>query len=427
MNKEIIKQVISDNQTEISNYQIVERNFNFEEFGNYVFVGIRRSGKSFLLYQRIQQLMKSGTGWDEMLYINFEDERLSEMQSGDLNLLLEVHWEMYGKKPILFLDEIQNITGWEKFARRLADAKYRVYITGSNAKMLSGDIQTTLGGRYIAINVFPYDFAEFLNANDVKFDKKTLLSTRGRAEVARKFNDYFYFGGFPEGAMLAAKRDYLTNVYQKIFLGDIAARHSVENTFALRLMFKKLAESLMHPISHSRLANIVSSAGSKIGTNTVIKYLDYAKDAWLVTPVQNIAGKLVDKETNPKYYFTDNGILNLFLLDGNTALLENLVAIFLLRKFGREDAVFFYNKIFEIDFYVPETQTAIQVCYNLNNSDGTFDREVSALLKIGNFLECNKLLIITRETDKLLEIDNKTIEIISVWKWLLENRFFMSN
>jgi len=420
MNKETLKQVLADNQIEVANYQVIERNFEFEDFGNYVFTGVRRAGKSFLLFQRIQQLLKSGLGWDEMIYVNFEDERLTEMRVEDLNLLLETHLEMYGKKPTLFLDEIQNIGGWEKFARRLADTKYRVYITGSNAKMLSGDIQTTLGGRYIAVNVFPYDFAEFLTANKVKFDNKTLLSTVGRAEVMRKFNDFFSFGGFPEGATMLYKRNYLTSVYQKIFLGDIVTRNSVENVFAIRLMFKKLAESVMRPISFSRLANIVSSAGSKIGTKTIINYMEYAKNAWLIAPVQNIAGKLVDKETNPKYYFIDNGILNLFLLDGASALLENLVAIGLLRKYGREDAVFFYNQNIEVDFYIPESKTAIQVCYNLDNSDGTLDREVNALLKISKILECSELLIITRDSENILEKDGKKIEIIPIWKWLLK-------
>jgi predicted AAA+ superfamily ATPase len=420
INKDIIKQVLADNQQDVSNFQLIERDFTFEDFGNYVIVGIRRAGKSFLLYQQIRRLLKSGIDWDEMLYVNFEDERLIGMQLEDLNLLLEAHFEMYNKRPIFFLDEIQNIEGWEKFARRLADSKYRVFITGSNAQMLSSEIQSTLGGRYIAVNVFPYSFAEFLNANIVQFDKKTMLSTKGRADVSRKFNDYFYFGGFPEGAALLAKRDYLTSVYQKIFLGDIVARHSVENIFALKLMFKKLAESVQTPISHTRLANIVSSAGTKIGTNTIIKYLDYAKDAWLVTPIQNVASKLVDKETNPKYYFTDNGLLNLFLLDGNTALLENLVAITLLRKYGRENSIFFYSKNVEVDFYIPGAKTAIQVCYNLNNADGTFDREVNALLKIQKVLDCETLLIITREEEKTLEIGNARIKVVPAWKWLLE-------
>ena len=382
-------------------------------------MGIRRAGKSYLLYQRMQQLLAQGVQWDEMLYINFEDERLTGMKAEDLNLLLEVHLEMYGKKPLLFLDEVQNVSGWEKFARRMADTKHRVYITGSNAKMLSQDIQTTLGGRYIPIDVYPYSFKEFLTANDVSVTSNHLLSTEGKAEVLRKFNDYFYFGGFPEGADLLVKRDYLTSVYQKIYLGDIAVRHTVDNTFALRIMFKKLAESVKQPLSFTRIANIVSSTGAKVGTQTVINYMEYARDAWLINPIQNIAGKLVDKETSPKYYFTDNGILNLFLLDGNTSLLENMVAVNLLRKYGRNDAVYFYNQGIEVDFYIPDDYTGIQVCYNLDNSDGTFDREVKALLKITEVLECKKLLIITRDTERSIEMSGKTIEVLPVWKWLL--------
>lgn len=419
MDKNILKTVIADNQMEVPKYKVIPRDFTFEEFGNYVFVGIRRAGKSFLLYQRMQQLLVQGVQWDEMLYINFEDERLVGMSLEDLNLLLEVHLEMYGKKPILFLDEIQNIVGWEKFARRMADTKHRVYITGSNAKMLSRDIQTTLGGRYIPVDVYPYNFKEFLTANEISFDEVSLLSTEGKAEVLRKFNDYFYFGGFPESAEFTGKRDYLTSVYQKIYLGDIATRHSVDNTFALRIMFKKLAESVKQPLSFTRIANIVSSTGAKVGTQTVINYIEYAKDAWLISSLQNIAGKLVDKEANPKYYFTDNGILTLFLLDGNTSLLENLVAINLLRKYGRSDTVFFYNKGIEVDFYIPDEATAIQVCYNLDNSDGTFDREVGALLKLSSVLECNKLMIITRDNEQVLEVDNKMIEVVPAWKWLL--------
>lgn len=420
MDKNILKIIIADNQVEVPRYKVIPRDFEFEELVNYVFVGIRRAGKSFLLYQRIQQLLAQGVQWDEILYINFEDERLVDMSLEDLNLLLEVHLETYGKKPILFLDEIQNIAGWEKFARRIADTKHRVYITGSNAKMLSQDIQTTLGGRYIPVDVHPYNFKEFLNANEISLNEKSLLSTEGKAQVLRKFNDYFYYGGFPENAGFTGKRDYLSSVYQKIYLGDIALRHSVDNTFALRIMFKKLGESVKQPLSFTRIANIISSTGARVGTQTVINYVEYAKDAWLISSIQNIAGKLVDKELNPKYYFTDNGILNLFLLDGNTSLLENLVATHLLRKFGRNDTVFFYNKGIEVDFYIPDETTAIQVCYSLDNNDTTFDREVKALLKITEVLECSKLLIITRDSEKVLEIDKKTIEVIPVWKWLLQ-------
>ena len=419
MNKEVIKTVIADNQAEIPRHQVIHRDFSFEDFGNYVFTGIRRAGKSYLLYQHIQQLLAEGKGWDEILYINFEDERLGGMAKEDLNLLVETHLEMYGKRPFLFLDEIQNIEGWEKFARRMADAKYRVYITGSNAKMLSSEIQTALGGRYINVDVYPYNFAEYLTANQMTISPTTLYATESRAAVMRYFDDYFHFGGFPEGAKLKAKRDYLTSVYQKIYLGDIATRHAVSNTFALRVLFKKLAESVKQPVSFSRLTNIISATGVKVGKSTVINYMEYAKDAWLVTPVQNIAGKIVEKETTPKYYFTDNGILNLFLLDAETALLENLVAITLLRKYGREDAVFFYNRNIEVDFYLPDEETAIQVCYSLSDAE-TVERETKALVSLNKVLPCKELLIITRNEERHIETDGKQIRAVPIWKWLLE-------
>ena len=420
MEKNVLKTIIADNMAEIPNYKVNFRDFRFERAGNYVFVGMRRAGKSYLLYQRMQELLVEGIKAQEMLYINFGDERLSGMTSGDLNLLLEAHWEVYGVKPILFLDEIQNIKGWEKFARRLADTKHGVFITGSNAKMLSKDIQTTLGGRYIVVEVYPYNFREYLNASYTDFSGKSILSTQGRAKVLRKFNDYFHFGGLPENLMFSSKRDYLTGIYQKIYLGDIAARHSIDNLFALRILFKKLAESIKQPVSYNRIANIVSSAGARVSTNTIINYIEYAKDAWLLTPLLNIAGKLVEKETNPKYYYTDNGILNLFLLDGNTSLLENLVAVNLLRKYGRSDSVFFYNRDIEVDFYVPEAETAIQVCYDLTNAD-TFDREVNALLKLSKILDCKKMLVITGGMEKSLKINKQKIEVVPAWKWLLES------
>lgn len=419
MDKELLKTVLFDNQNEVMQCEVVERDFKFEEFGNYVFTGIRRAGKSYLLFQRIKQLLAAGTHWDEMLYVNFEDERLGGMSAMDLNLLLQTHLEMYGKRPMLFLDEIQNIDGWEKFARRLADSKYRVYITGSNAKMLSNEIQSTLGGRYINVDVYPYSFEEYLKAKSFTLSPSSFYSTEEKARLLALFDDYFRFGGFPEGAAMNSKRDYLTSVYQKIYLGDIAARHKIENTAALRMMFRKIAESLKKPVSYTRLANIITATGIKTGVSTVINYIEYAKDAWLVTPVRNIAGKIVEKETSPKYYFTDNGILNLFLLDANTSLLENLVAVTLLRKYGREDSVFFYNHGIELDFYVPEAKLAIQVCYSLSDTD-TFTRETKSLLKAAAVLECESLLIITRDEEKNLEVSGRTVNILPVWKWLLQ-------
>jgi hypothetical protein len=418
MNKELLKQVLADNQVEVSRQQVVPRHFPIGEFDHYVLVGIRRAGKSFLLYQKMQQLLREGVGWDSMLYLNFEDERLTGLQTEDLNLLLEVHMEMYGRRPMLFLDEIQNVAGWEKFARRLADAKYKVYITGSNARMLSSDIQTTLGGRYLTVNVYPYDFREYLRAHALPLSPATWLATEQRAQVMRRFDEYFHFGGFPECATLASKRDYLTSVYQKIFLGDIVTRHGIDNAFALRILFKKLAESVKQPTSVTRLANIVASTGVKVGKATLINYMEYAKDAWLIHPVQNIAGKLVDKESNPKYYFTDNGLLQLFLLDAETSLLENLVAMTLLRRYGREDAVFFYHHQIEVDFYVPEVEWAIQVSYSLRDGE-TLRRETTALQKLSKVMPCRRLTVVTRDEKRTLPSEAGEIEVLPIWEFVM--------
>ena len=327
---------------------------------------------------------------------------------------------MSKERPILFLDEIQNINGWEKFARRLADNKYRVYITGSNAKMLGSDVATTLGGRYITKHIMPYSFPEFLQANEVSYDSNTLATTFGRAEVQRLFTNYFRFGGFPEGARLASKRDYINSVYQKIYLGDIASRNKIENQFSLRVLFRKLAESVKQPISFTRLTNIIASTGAKLSKPTLINYLEYSKDAFLVYPIKNIADNLTQRETNPKYYFVDNGIISILAMDVDTSLLENMVAMELLRRYGLEEQVFFYYKNVEVDFYIPDAATAIQVSYTPKKSDETWERESTALIKLSKVLDCKRLIILTYELEENIELKGLNIEVIPVWKWLLD-------
>lgn len=418
--KEVIREILLENRKEIELQHIVPRDIQMEEFANYVLIGVRRAGKSFMLYQQIQQYLKQGISWNSMLYLNFEDERLMGMTAQELNLILEVHGMMSDKRPILFLDEIQNIDGWDKFARRLADNKYRVYITGSNAKMLSSDVATTLGGRYITKHIMPYCFSEFLNANEISYDTDTIATTSGRAKVQRYFESYFHFGGFPEGAKLASKRDYINSVYQKIYLGDIASRNKIENQFSLRILFRKLAESVKQPISFTRLTNIIASTGAKLSKPTLINYIEYSKDAFLIYPIKNITDNLTQRETNPKYYFVDNGIISILAMDIDTSLLENMVAMELLRRYGLDEQVFFYNKNIEVDFYIPDAAMAIQVSYNPKKSTETWERESTALIKLSKVLDCKRLIILTYELEEEIIVKDKKIEVIPVWKWLLD-------
>lgn len=416
--KDIIKNCLRDKRDEIENAIIVHRPFEFEDNGNYVLVGIRHVGKSYLLFQRVKELLASGIGWDEILFVDFDDERLAEVETADLNLFIETHFETYGKKPYVFLDEIQNIPGWDKFARRLANEKYHVYITGSNAKMLSSDVATTLGGRFFITEVFPYSFREYLCATRVELSDGWVHSTQNRSQVVRAFNEYFRYGGLPEISTFRNKRAMLSSLYQKLYLGDICTRHNIQNTRVLNIMIKKIAESVKQPISYTRLKNVVTSAGYKTSVPTTIDYVSYATDAWLLLPIENHLSKLADKESNKKYYFIDNGLLNLFIVNPETSLLENLVAVQLCRLYGR-DNVFYFSNNKEIDFVVEDQQLAIQVAYSIQDRE-IYKREMAPLIDFGRNHPGWRLLIVTYDESSQIQDGDVSIDIIPAWQWLLE-------
>ena len=322
---------------------------------------------------------------------------------------------------MMFLDEIQNIEGWHKFARRMADSKYTIFITGSNAKMLSGEINTTLGGRFLIAEVYPYSFKEFLSVHQVSINELDLLSTEGRAAAVRNFDEYLHYGGLPAAALLPAKRNYLSSVYQKIYLGDIIARNKITNVAGIRVLIRKMAESVCRAISYNRINNLLSSVGGKLSLATTIKYVEYSENAWLLLRLKNYATSLADKESNCKYYFIDNGILGLFLIDKDTMLLENLVALQLFRLYGHDmdnERVFFYQDSYEVDFYVPEDELAIQVSFSLRDED-TRKREADALQKLAKRLPCKRRLILTYDEETIINDQHGVIQVMPVWKWLL--------
>ena len=421
ISRTILKQVMLDNQNDIEKYNILYRDFDLDSFPLQVFVGVRRSGKSFLLFQKMRMMLDAGYGWEDMLYLDFEDTRLDSFTKEDFNLILECHQEMYGKRPMLFLDEIQNIEGWEKFARNLADKKYSVFITGSNAKMLSREIMSELGGRYLPVEVYPLSFKEFLNHTSVAYDPQALTATETKARFMRAYQEYITWGGLPESVNLPVKRHYLSSVFQKIYLGDIVQRNNISNPKQLQLMVKKLAESVKQPISYNRLSKILSSVAGRISVPTVSSYVNYSEDAWLLLRLRNIASAFSEKESVCKYYFIDNGLLSLQLQNVETTLLENMVALSLFRKYGHDmdnERVYFYNANIEVDFYVPEDGLAIQVAYSLNDEQ-TKEREVTALAKLPNVHPCSRRIIITYDEETTFTDLHGTIEVIPCWKWML--------
>lgn len=421
MNRDILKQIIIDQKEMYLDNPLISRDYDLEENVNYCFVGIRRTGKSYMMYQQIHNLMNDGISSSQIVYVNFEDERLLEIGVDDLNTILEIGIEFSGSKgkPYLFLDEIQNVDGWEKFVRRVADMKYRINITGSNSKMLSKEIASTLGGRFMIVNVFPYSFKEYLSANHIENIMVDQIGTKKRADIVSQYEQYVTYGAFPELVDIKNKRVFLNNIYQTVYLRDIITRNKITNDFAVRLILKKIAESVTKALSFNRLTNIVKSAGISIGKQTVINYVGYMLDSYLIFSLQNYAAKLVEKETSPKYYFMDTGLLGLMLLDCKTTQLENLVAVELIRRYGFENVYFFENNI-EVDFYVPSENLAIQVSMQVLEDVDTLERETKAFVKLNDFIPNTKCLLITNSEETTLKCDDIEIDMIPAWKWLFD-------
>ena len=414
MDKNILKKIILENQERIPGLEIVKRDYEAAPGANYILTGQRRAGKTWFMFSLIQDMLKSGDPVEKALYINFEDERLIGLDISGLDEILESYRELFPHQPILFFDEIQNIEGWQKFARRLADSGYRVYITGSNSRMLSSEMASTLGGRYMVMEIESLTFREFLRFNGIIPDENLFFSP-DRFKVIRLFDKYFSEGGFPELIQLTNKKEYLSNLFQKVFLGDIIARNLIRNPFALKLLIKKLAESTMDEVSFNRMRNIINSSGIRVGTSTVIEYLGHLEDAFLVTPVSNYLSKISSRESKKKYYFRDNGILSLFLPDPASFQLETLVYNHLRMKYAGQ--VYYLRNGFEVDFIIPG-ELLVQVSYSLSEPS-TRKREMNAMLKAAEMYPVRKRCLITFSHEETLEAGGYPIEIIPAWKWLL--------
>ena len=415
MNHETLKRIIFDQHQVIKGAVIIDRNIVLEKNVNYVLVGLRRAGKTTLLYKRALELINEGVDWNQIIYINFDDERLLEFAANDFDDILLVAEELSNKKHYFYFDEIQNIDGWEKFAIRIANQGYKVDITGSNAKMLSKEVEARLGGRYISKEIMTYSFDEFLRANKAN---KEGYSVKEIGQINSLLNDYFVNGGFPESVSFKNKREYVSNVYQKVLYNDIIVHNNIRNENGVKLMIKKIAESVKQELSFTKIQKIITGIGYKISKDIVIDYCGYCKDAFLLFTIENYYASFLDKNSNPKYYFMDNGILNLFLDNKRSSLLENIVALHLYRT--HKDCLYYFkgNKA-DIDFYLSELNTAIQVAYSIDEKDA-YDRKVNNLIAFAKANQSkSNLIIITYEEEKIIEVDGFLINVVPLKKFLL--------
>ncbi len=376
-------------------------------------LGIRRCGKSIFSY-----LLAKGKKFG---YINFDDERLSGIKAEELNKILEAFYELYGDVEYIILDEIQNVGKWELFVNRLRRTK-KVIITGSNSKLLSGELATHLTGRHIDIELFPFSFREFLDFKG--FKKSEAYTTIEKAEILKLLKSYFNFGGFPEVEKFG--KPMIARIYDDIITKDILLRYKIKKLDEMKRLAKYVVTNSSEEISYSKMAKIL---GIK-HVSTISNWISYLEDSFLIFKLERFAFKLKQQYLAPKkVYCIDSGLINSvgFRLSENFGkLMENIVAVELKRRKapGNSFEVFYWkdHQQNEVDFLVKrgaKVEQLIQVTY-ANDIEDLKEREARSLLKASKELKCKNLIVITWEYEAEDKIKGKKIKFIPLWKWLLE-------
>lgn len=419
MDIEYIKRIIIDQKDEIDDIfakkTIVEREIPKEELIKFLehpnilaILGIRRCGKSILSH-----LLLRGHDYG---FINFDDERMSGIDAKDLNIILQAFYELYSTKLEYFiLDEIQNVPGWELFANRLRRTK-KVIVTGSNAKLLSGELATHLTGRYSDVILYPFSFREFLNYKNLKTD---IYSTKGIAELKVTLKEYIKIGGFPEAHLFG--REMTSRIYSDIIYKDVIVRHGIRNHKTFSELSNYLVSNFSREITYTKLKNITDIKN----VHTIKNYTGYLESSYLLIFIKKFSFKLKEQMMAPKkVYCIDTGMIFsiAFKFSEDTGrLMENIVAVELERRRSQSgEPEIFYWKDYqqrEVDFVLKEGENIIeliQVSYSSDKND-IDDREIKSLQKASLELKCKKLTLITWD----FEGEIGDIKCVPLWKWLV--------
>lgn len=382
-----------------------------------VVIGVRRSGKSTLCHKvLLEHNVKYG-------YANFDDDRLANLQVEDLNTVLSCIYQIYGTDiKYIFLDEIQDVDGWHLFVNRLLRTNLHVIVTGSNAKLLSGELATHLTGRYNEIRLFPFSFREYCDFHHIETNG---LTTKIEAGIKRAFMEYVTDGGFPELQNIRNKRGYVQSLLEAIVSKDIQQRFRIRNVDTLRKIANHLINNVCQEINYGNIAETMG-----VTDQTVKKYVDFLRQAFLVEILNKHSFKSKERIRNAKAYIVDPGLQNnrdnSFAAENIGWRLENVIYIELLRRCTNDFLDIYYYKESprskEIDFVLCNQDKAvelIQVAYDIDNQK-TFYRETSSLIKASAKLHCDNLTLIAFTQTRDEEIDGKCIKILSATDWLLK-------
>ncbi|MBU1203689.1 MAG: ATP-binding protein [Nanoarchaeota archaeon] len=413
MEKAILKAILLD-QNKIKEENLVKRDiFNeIEKDKKNPFIiiisGVRRCGKSTLLNQ---------IRTNQCYYINFDDERLINFKVSDFQTMYEILIELFGEKEIFLFDEIQNIDGWERFVRRLHNNKKKIYVTGSNASMLSRELGTHLTGRHIAYELYPFSFREFLRFKNHPLGSIEKLNSIEKSKLKKLFNEYLNEGGFPE-YLQTKKREYLKTVYENILYRDIITRYHLSSQKPLKETVYFVASNIGKELSFNAIKKITGLTSA----TTIKEYFEYLRNSYLVFLVSKYDPSLKKQAyASKKSYLIDVGMakeVGFRTSEDEGRLIEN-VAFLHLKRNNKE--VFFHKQKRECDFILRKglkIKEAIQVTSHLDSKNEK--REIEGLLEALNRHNLKEGLILTLDDEKEINIDNKKIMIKPLWKWLLE-------
>lgn len=381
-----------------------------------VITGPRRAGKSVLCHELLRG--------EHFGYVNFDDERLANLRTDDLNTLLQALQEMTPDMEYLFFDEIQNVPRWELFVNRLQRSRYNIVITGSSAYLLSQELATHLTGRHYAFEIFPFSFREYLDFHQVQWKKK-VFTTKEVAAFKKLLVDYIRAGGFPEVVQGEQYSQYLNALYSSIITKDVALRHKVRSVSALKACAHYLLNSFGRQLSY----NVLARALAIKSVHTAQKYASYLEEAYLIRFIERFSYKPKTRVSAPrKVYVIDTGLINAISTRFSPDvghLYENVVAIELLRRKaqGHLDSVYYWqdSEQREVDFVIKtraRVKALIQVAYDIEDYN-TRTREVAALTRASDALKCSTLFVITHDEEKDERVQRKLIRYIPLWKWLL--------
>jgi len=387
--------------------------------------GVRRSGKTHVMFQCMNELLKNGIKSDNIFYVDFENERLVGIRATDLDNLLVAHRELFNPRGIVyvFLDEIQVVENWEKWVRKIYDTGgYRLIISGSSTELLSMEIATSLAGRNLAYVIYPFSFEEYVNARNVKISKLTKYSI-DRGTILKALDEFLEFGSFPEVALTqdkSRKLELLSSYFDAIFFKDIVRRYKVREVGELKIFLRIISSNYATYFSSVKSFNYFKSLGMKISRVTILKFLEYTESVFLVSLLEQYeksVRKRISKQT--KAYVIDIGVSRLFSSIDKGRSLENAVFLELRRRKGVSDSINYLRLKSgkEVDFIVGgKSMELIQVSYDVSAPD-TRSREISGLVEAATKLGLRKGTVITYDYEEKETVDGISIEYVPFWIW----------